>query len=82
MPVSFQISGWVRRESISESLFSREGISKIPPHGNNAFAYFFYLLLVVCNHWTLALAPAYSIVNAAMIEAAAHISATIGPYLT
>jgi len=79
---SFQTSGWIRSVSISESLFSRKGISKIPPHGAQACADFSYLLLVICYHGTLALTPEYNIVNAAIVAAEAHKSARSGPKRT
>jgi len=82
LPGSFQTSGWARSVSSSESLFSRVGISKIPPHGAHPFADGCNLLLEICYHGLLALSPSLDNVNAAITDAAAHRRGMRGPNRT
>ncbi|OQC22687.1 MAG: hypothetical protein BWX71_02325 [Deltaproteobacteria bacterium ADurb.Bin072] len=82
LPLSFQTSGVPRSASISESLFSRAGISKIPPHGAKPLANGCYLLLEVCYHAPVALSPSLRNVNAAIMDSTAHRTGIRGPNRT
>ncbi len=79
---SFQMSGWASSESISARRFSRTGISKKPPHGDEPLADGRDPLLEVRYHRSLALAPALLNVNAAIMDSTAHERGMTGPNRT